>query len=173
MGLIANGGATKTIDLSGNGPITSEINITSGIPAIINEVFQGNVPDGEIEASLGASWTKGGVVGWDVSVAYTPDTQQAKLEVSLTGFGGSGSFAVEGTWDPDSGLFLINDASAFEAFSGVNIIVGDQLEVLGFTYGNTANVKAGVFFDWQEGQSASAHPGIQLSASSGLIFWQH
>lgn len=32
MGLIANGGATETIDLSGNGPITSEINITSGIP---------------------------------------------------------------------------------------------------------------------------------------------
>ena len=146
MGLIANGGATETIEIPGNGPIISEINITSGMPAIISEVFQGNVPDGEIEASLGASWANGGLFGWDVGVAYTPDTQQATVEVSLSGFGGGGSFGIEGTWDPDRGLFLINDASSVEAFTGVNIILGDQQEFLGFTFGNTANVKAGVFF---------------------------
>ncbi|MBU2868675.1 hypothetical protein [Pacificibacter marinus] len=85
MGLIATGGATETVEIPGNGPITSEININSGMPSIITELFQGNVPESAIEASFGASWANGGVVGWDIGVAYTPDTQQATVEVSLSG----------------------------------------------------------------------------------------
>ncbi len=169
MGLILDSGATETLDLSGNGTITSELNLTLGAPAILNELFDGNFPDDALEATFGASWTRGGPVGLDIGFVYTPDTQQTTLNVSVSGYGLGGSFAIEGTFDPDRGLFLINDVNAIEAFYGVNIIVGDQLQLLGFTIGNTANLQAGAFFDWQEGQSLSAHPGIRLSASSGLI----
>ncbi|MEO0772937.1 MAG: hypothetical protein AAFZ04_07115 [Pseudomonadota bacterium] len=40
---------------------------------------------------------------------------------------------------------------------------------MGFTYGDTGNIKAGLFFDWEEGQSSALNPGIQVSYSHGMV----
>lgn len=94
MGLIATGGATTTVEIPGDGPFESQVNISTGIPAIVSEIFQGNVPEDALEASLGASFARGGLVAWDVGLAYVPDTSQATVEIRLAGFGVGGSVAV-------------------------------------------------------------------------------
>ncbi|WP_420861274.1 hypothetical protein [Algirhabdus cladophorae] len=167
---------SETLISTDNGVLSTQLDFTLSQPALWSQLVGAGLDPFSVTQSLGAEYTRGnGINGGSIGFETQVDIEDGQItsvnQVMLSGSIAAGF--VGGSFD----ITLVRDAnsptgfsvSEVNGFSGLNIILGEQGQLLGLTVGQTAGVQAGYFFEWNETSGSNATVGIDISASQGLV----
>ncbi|MEL6661066.1 MAG: hypothetical protein AAFR36_31740, partial [Bacteroidota bacterium] len=148
-------------------------NYTLSRPLVLAELINAGLDPLAINTSVGAGYTTGnGIAGWKIEGNVIANGQDgiSEIEITLSGsaaaVGGSGTFSLV----PDSSTLSGWSVAKAAAFGGLNIILGAQGQLLGFSVGKSGQIQAGYFLDWQPVDGVNSSIGIEMTVSQGLLF---
>ncbi len=148
--------------------IQSTISTTVGLPKVFSDwVAAGHLSWDTLDASLGYDRTFGTPWGgYEITIERNPATEQFVIGGAVSGGSLGGSFEVTGTIGQDGKLYA--DLDSVRVFGGMQVILGDHREILGWSTGVGGKAQAGIFLDYSSTTGYDLGAGLRLEMTQGF-----